>query len=56
MQKGQASEPASKTTRLLNENQISELTMNSNSDESLCNVAAMEDKEYCAEVLLETHL
>jgi len=56
MQKGQASEPVSKIAHLLNQNQISELIMDSNSDKSLCDVAAVEDEEHCAEVLLETHL
>jgi hypothetical protein len=46
----------SKTAHLLNQNQISELTTYSKSDEFLCDVAAMKDKEYCAEVLLETYL
>ena len=41
---------------LLNPNQISELIMDNDSDKSLCDVAAMEDKEYCEEVLLEPHL
>jgi hypothetical protein len=56
MLKGQASEPVSKTAHLLNENQISEIIMDSKSDETLHDVAAMEDEEYSAEVLLETHL
>ena len=56
MQKGQASEPVSKTACLLNQNQISDITMDSKSDESLRDVAAMKDEEYCAEVLLQPHL
>jgi len=50
---GQASEPVGKRACLLNPNQISELIMDSGSNESLCGVVATEDKEYCAEVLLE---
>jgi hypothetical protein len=46
----------SKTAHLLNQIQISELTMDSNSDESLCDMAAMVDEEYCALVLLQPHL
>jgi hypothetical protein len=30
--------------------------MDSNSDESLCDVVTTEDKEYCEEVLMEPHL
>ena len=56
MQKGQVLEPVSKTACLLNQNQISKLTMDSNSNETLCDVAAMEDEEYRAEDLLERHL
>ena len=50
---GQASEPMGKRACLLNPNQISELIMDSGSNESLCGVVAMGDEEYCAEVLLE---
>jgi hypothetical protein len=50
---GQASEPVGKRACPLNPNQISELIMDSGSNESLCGVVAMEDEEYCAEVLLE---
>jgi hypothetical protein len=35
---------------------MSELIMDSDNDESQCNVAAVEDKEYCEEVLLEPDL
>ena len=49
----QASEPLGKRACLLNRNQISELIMDSGSNESLCGVVAMEDEEYCAEVLPE---
>ena len=52
-QKEQSSEPVSKRAFLLNPNQISELIMDSGSNESLYGVAAMEEKEYCAEVSLE---
>lgn len=50
---GQASEPVGKRACLLNPNQISELIMESGSNETLCGVVATEDDEYCAEVLLE---
>jgi hypothetical protein len=30
--------------------------MDSNSDESLCDVVTTEDKEYCEEVVMELHL
>jgi hypothetical protein len=56
MQKEQALEPMHKMAPLLNPNQISELITDSESDKPLCNVADMEDKAYCEEVLLEPHL
>jgi hypothetical protein len=37
-------------------NQMSQLNMDSNSSESQCDVAAIEDDEYCEEVSLEPHL
>jgi hypothetical protein len=45
-----------KRARLLNPNQISKLIMDSDSDEPQCDVAAMEDEEYCEEILLKPHL
>jgi hypothetical protein len=42
--------------RLQNQNQTSELIMDSNSGESLHSVVATEDKEYCKEVLLKPHI
>jgi hypothetical protein len=48
---GQASEPVGKRACLLNPNQIPELIMGTGSNDSLCGVVAMEDEEYCAEVL-----
>ena len=56
MQKEQALEPVHKRAPLLNPNQISRLTMDSDSDKPFCDVAAMEDKAYCEEVSLEPHL
>jgi len=56
MQKEQALEPVCKRVPLLNPNQISELIMDIDSNKPLCNVAAMEDKAYCEEILLEPHL
>jgi hypothetical protein len=56
MQKGQASEPANNRACLLNPNQMPELIMDSDSDESKCNMPAAEDEEHCEEVLLESHL
>jgi hypothetical protein len=56
MQKAQALEPMHEKVPLLNLNQISEPIMDSDSDEPLCDVAAMEDDAYCEEVLLEPHL
>lgn len=53
MQKGQALEPVSKKACLLHPNQVSELIIDSNSDESQCDVHATEDEEYCEEVLLD---
>ena len=55
MQRGQALEPVSRRANLLNLNQISEMITESDSDESQCDVAAMDDEEYY-EVLLEPHL
>jgi len=43
---GQASEPKGKRACLLNPNQISELIMDSGSNESLYGVVATEDEEY----------
>jgi hypothetical protein len=45
---GQDSEPVGKKACLLNPNHISELIMDSGSNESLCGVVATEDEEYCA--------
>jgi len=45
-QKGQALEPVSRRANLLNLNQISEMIIDSDSDETQCDVAAMEDEEY----------
>jgi hypothetical protein len=56
MQKEQALEPMHKRAPLLDPNQISELIMDSDSNVPLCDVAAMEDKAYCEEVLLELSL
>jgi hypothetical protein len=60
MQKEKALEPMHKRAPLLNPNpnpnQISELIMDSDSDEPLCDVTAIEDEAYCEEVLLEPHL
>jgi hypothetical protein len=53
METVQASESVGKKACLLNCNQISELIMDSGSNESLCGVVVMEDEKYCAEVLLE---
>lgn len=55
MHKGQTSEPVSKKDCLVNLNQISELVMDSNSNESLGNVVATGDEKYCEAVLLEPH-
>jgi hypothetical protein len=46
----------SRKVYLLNPNHISELIMDSDNDESQCNIAAVEDKECCEEVLLEPNL
>ena len=43
MRKGQALEPVSKKACLLHPNQVSELFIYSDSDESLCDVHATED-------------
>jgi hypothetical protein len=56
MQKKQVSEPLSKRACLLEPNQISELIMDSDSDQPLCDVVAIKDEEYCEKVLLEPHL
>jgi hypothetical protein len=56
LQKGHTSEPMSITACLLNPNEIPELIMNSDSNESQCDVVATEDEQCCEEVLLEPHL
>lgn len=56
MRKRQVSETVSKRDCLLDPNQISELIMDSNSDEPLSDVVAMKDEEYCEEVSLEPYL
>jgi len=43
-------------THELNQNQVSEMIMDSDSYECQCNVAATEEKEYCEEVSMEPHL
>jgi hypothetical protein len=53
MQKRQASEALSKRACLLNPNQISELIMDRDSNESQCDMVATEDEECCEEVLME---
>ena len=53
MHKGQASEPVSKKDCLMNLNQIPELVMDSDGNESLGNVVATWDEKYCEAVLLE---
>jgi hypothetical protein len=50
MHKGQASESVSKKDCLLNLNQISELIMDSDSNESLGNVVVTGDETYCEAV------
>lgn len=56
MQKEQDLELISKRACLLHPNQISELIMDSNSDEFQSDLFATEDKECCEEVLMEPHL
>jgi hypothetical protein len=56
VQKRQLSEPVSKRDCLLDQNQISELIMDSDSNEPLSDVAAMKDEEYCEEISLEPYL
>jgi hypothetical protein len=55
MHKGQTSEPVRKKDCLVNLNQISQLVMDSDSNESLGNVVATGDEKYCEAVLLEQH-
>jgi hypothetical protein len=49
-------ENVSQKARLLKPNQIPELIMDGDSDESLCNVVTTEDEEYHENVSLEPHL
>jgi hypothetical protein len=56
MQKRQVSETVSKRDCLLDPNQISELILDSNSDETPSDVVAMKDEEYCEEISLEPYL
>lgn len=56
MQKRQFSEPLSKKACLLEPNQVSELIMDSDSNEPLCDVVTIKDEKYCGKVLLESHL
>jgi hypothetical protein len=56
MQNGQALEQVNKKACLLNVNQIPELIMDGESDESLCDVVATEEEENHENVLLEPHL
>jgi hypothetical protein len=56
MQKELVLESMGKTACLPNQNQISELIMHSESNDSQCNMVAMEDKKCCEEVLMEPHL
>jgi hypothetical protein len=56
MQKEQALEHVSTKACLLNSNQIPQLIMDGESDESLCHAVATEYEEYREKVLLEPHL
>lgn len=53
MQKRQALEPVSKKAFLLHQNQVSELIIGSDSDESQSDVHVTEDEEFCEEILLD---
>jgi hypothetical protein len=56
VQKRQSSKLVSKRDFLLDQNQISELIMDSDSVEPLSDVVAMKDEEYCEEVSLKPYL
>ena len=53
MQKRQALEPVSKKAFLLHQNQVSELIIGCDSDESQSDVHVTEDEEFCEEILLD---
>lgn len=54
IQMGQASESVSKIACLLNS--ISSAQLDSDSNQSQCDMVAIKDKEHCEEVLPEQHL